>query len=122
MTLERVLAIVSLIVAVTVAVTIPRAHSEVIASVPTITNLDTGHKYPFSRTYPSADACSDAVGNLDEFFTALRDPDTNTKVPDYKGSDDDLGQATMGLALQILMNTGKLPNFTISCESAGDPA
>jgi hypothetical protein len=117
----------ALVLAVTAAVTsaalaglLIRAKANV-KYTPTITNLDTGHKYPFARNYDGAVKCDAALGNLPQFFAALRDPSTTVPVPDYVGDDKELGEATMGVALQILMNTGKLPNFSIACEPTGDP-
>lgn len=89
-----------------------------------ITNMRTGKQSAWTRkTWPDQARCDAALGNANAVLRAVADPNPDVKVPDYTDTvDKELGESLDVLVFTIFSNTGKLPDFSISCELPGDPA
>lgn len=108
---------------VTVAVTRAQAYGQFQV---VIVNNDTQRKHPWmKRTWPNQQTCDAALGNANAVLRRVADPaevsDANPSV-EFDGADHELLDSIVGLILTIYQNTGKMPNFSISCEQQGDPA
>lgn len=88
-----------------------------------IKNNATGRTFSWNaRAYSDRVTCEQAIAGIQAQLVVVATGDLNAKIPEAPDSDDELQMSLFDLVMQIVKNTGKFPDLTISCGIPGDPA